>query len=43
MARRTFTMVDVTDYAALEIMRLADAPPGGTRWLAGLSLPERAA
>ena len=36
-------MVDVTDYAALEIMRRAQAPPGGACGSAGLSLPEHAA
>ena len=43
MARRTFDVIDVTDYAAPGIMRRARAPQGGTRWPTGFWLPEHAA
>ena len=43
MARRMFTMVDVTDYAARRIMRREPALAGGAGWPAGVLRGEHAA
>jgi hypothetical protein len=43
MARRTFDVIDVTDYAERQVMRSGAAPPGWVSCLAGLCFPEHAA
>jgi len=43
MARRTFSMVDVTDYAERQVMQSGAAPAGRASCPAGLWLPEHAA
>jgi len=43
MARRTFDVVDVTDYAAPELMRRTPTQPGGAYWPAAVFGGEHAA
>ena len=43
MARRTFDVIDICDYAERQVMQSGAAPAGGASCPAGLWLPEHAA